>query len=95
MSMAVDTTDDHADARGLGRHLGPCRCPWAAIMQRPCRPGWAVLPLEAMVISEPMLLHGSMCESMVLAQSGSVMSVTCGITNIHTDAQDLGHILWQ
>lgn len=42
-----------------------------------------------------MLLYGTMCESMVLAQSGSVMSVTCGIINILIDAQDLGYILWQ
>lgn len=75
MPMATDSIEDHADARGLGCHLEPCKF------------GWPALTVEAIVTSSSGLLRKNL-GSVVLPQSGSVlMFMAHSNTKVHIDIQ--------
>lgn len=89
MLMVTDAVEGHADARVLPHHLGPC---------------WKVLSCSSCVDMGGLCCHlqlwrhpclaAALSVSVVLPQSGSVMSMAHGDTNGHMDVQGLGHILW-
>lgn len=50
---------------------------------------WPVLPPEAVVTSELMLLLRAMSGSMIPLQQQGAMSVVCAVSRNHVEAQDL------
>lgn len=60
MFMDPDTIKGHADARGLGHHLGLCWYLRTVLMWGPCQSEWLVLLPESLVTSESKLLPKTM-----------------------------------
>lgn len=79
MFMTHDIIKDHAHAKNLGYHLGKYCCLRATVLRGPYQSECLVLPPEAMIKSEPLLLNGTMSASEIVAQLGSVkISMDCG-----------------
>ena len=60
MFIDPDVIKGHADARGLGYHLGPCWCLRTMLLWGPCQSEWPMLLPEALVTPEPKLLLKTM-----------------------------------
>lgn len=95
MFMTNDIIKGHTYARNLGYHLGQYCCLRATVLRGPYQSEWLVLPPEAMIKSEPLLLNGTMSASEIVAQLGSVLiSMDHGAPKVYKNAQDQGHTLW-